>query len=91
MAIQQAGHPHHCVFTMQDVVIAVGENSLSELKLENVNTAMTARSFPASPVVIDNSKHDWGNYVLCGYKVLQTPGLVTPRPSWMRWMARQRD
>ena len=31
--------------------------------------ALISRKYPAFPVNIDNTVHDWGNYVLCGYKV----------------------
>ena len=39
------------------------------LLLGNVNSKYTERSMASWPVDIDNSKHDWVNYFLAGYRV----------------------
>lgn len=54
----------------QDVMIAVSVNDSDTFHLQNVSESHTPRQYKASPVVIDNTKHDWGNYVLCGYKAI---------------------
>eukprot|EP01147_Barroeca_monosierra_P001238 gene1238-4447_t len=54
----------------QDVMIAATTNQSNELHVANILDAYTQRTVKAWPIDIDDTKHDWINYLLAGFKGL---------------------
>ncbi|EGD75429.1 galactokinase 2 [Salpingoeca rosetta] len=63
----------------QDILIAVAPNDTNTLNISNVNSKFATRNMSCWPVDIDDTKHEWTNYFLAGYRgLLEHAKCTTP-------------